>query len=164
MTPSTQPATAQSSHAGKYLTFVLANEEYGVEVLKVQEIIRLLPITPVPEVPPHFRGVINLRGKILPVVDLRSRFGLPPGTSNDESCIVVMRTAGTTRGVIVDRVTEVTKLEDAMIEPPPDLGRGAVRASQLGIGKVDGKIKLLLDIDHVLRDETEGAAASEWSR
>ena len=148
------------THAGKYLTFVLADEEYGVEVLKVQEIIRLLPITPVPEVPPHFRGVINLRGKILPVVDLRRRFDLPAGTAGEEACIVVVRTGGATRGVIVDRVTEVMKLEDANIEPPPDLGRGDVRASLLGIGKVDGKIKLLLDIDHVLRDDAAPATAA----
>jgi purine-binding chemotaxis protein CheW len=144
--------TVQTSYAGKYLTFVLANEEYGVEVLKVQEIIRLLPITPVPEVPPHYRGVINLRGKILPVIDLRARFGVAAAPTTAEACIVVMRTGGTTRGVIVDRVTEVMKLEDSMIEPPPDLGRGDVRASLLGIGKVDGRIKLLLDIEHVLRD------------
>jgi purine-binding chemotaxis protein CheW len=142
----------QTSFAGKYLTFVLANEEYGVEVLKVQEIIRILPITPVPEVPAHYRGVINLRGKILPVIDLRTKFGLAPAATTAEACIIVMRTDGTTRGVIVDRVTEVMKLEDAVIEPPPDLGRGDVRASLLGIGKVDGRIKLLLDIEHVLRD------------
>ncbi len=147
----------QTSLAGKYLTFALANEEYGVEVLKVQEIIRLLPITPVPEVPAHYRGVINLRGKILPVIDLRTRFGLPIGEATDKSCIVVMRTGGTTRGVIVDRVIEVMKLEDSMIEPPPDLC-GDVRASLLALAKADGRIKLLLDIDHVLRDVAAPAA------
>ena len=141
-----------TSLAGKYLTFVLANEDYGVEVLKVQEIIRLLPITPVPEVPRHYRGVINLRGKILPVIDLRARFDLPYAPPTAEACIVVMRTGGTTRGVIVDRVTEVMKLDDSVIEPPPDLGREDLHASLLGIGKVDGRIKLLLDIEHVLRD------------
>jgi len=144
-----------STLAGKYLTFFLAKEEYGVEVLKVQEIIQILPITPVPEVPSHIRGVINLRGKIIPVIDLRARFGLPEQSASDETCIVVVCTAGTTRGVIVDRVSEVTKLEASSIEPPPALGAGNVRASLLGIGKIEGRIKLLLDIDHALRDTVD---------
>lgn len=149
---------------GKYLTFALGGEAYGVPVLAVREIIRLCPITPVATMPPHVRGVINLRGKIIPLVDLRLRFGLPAAEEHDRTCIVVAHVtaaAGGTRpyGVIVDAVEEVAQFTAADIEPPPDFG-GAVDARFItGIAKAPSGVKVLVDLDLIAAADTLPAAA-----
>ncbi len=138
--------------AGKYLTFILHHESYGVEVLKVREIIRRASITAVPQMPKYVRGVINLRGKIIPVADLRVRFGFPVTTDESQTCIVVVQVKlpdgkSTQMGLVVDGVEEVINLSEADIEKTPDFG-GQVRTDCiLGIAKVKGAVKTLLDID-----------------
>jgi purine-binding chemotaxis protein CheW len=134
--------------AGKFLTFCLGPEEYGMQILKVQEIIGLMPVTPVPNSPIYIRGVINLRGKIVPVLDLRSKLDMPPAEPTSESCIIVVRTQSIEVGVIVDRVREVLDVPEDDVEVPPDIGIDTTYL--LGIGKTHGRVKLLLDIDRVL--------------
>ncbi len=148
------PVSCHGAAPGKYLIFTLGGESYGVPVLAVREIIRLCPITPVATMPPHVRGVINLRGKIIPLVDLRMRFGLPASEEHDRTCIVVAHVAaaaGGTRpyGVIVDAVEEVAQFAAADIEPPPDFG-GAIDARFItGMAKASSGVKVLVDLDLV---------------
>ncbi len=144
------------SRAGKYLTFFLAGEEYGLEILKVSEIIGLQPITRVPRMPEFVRGVINLRGKVIPITDLRSKFNMAHDGSED-SCIIVVRMLGIQTGIVVDRVSEVVAIAEADIEDAPSFGAGIRTEFLLGIGKTGGRVKLLLDIDKVLAS-TEIAA------
>lgn len=134
---------------GKYLTFGLAGEDYGTQILKVREIMGLLDITPVPQMPEFVKGVINLRGRVIPVVDLRLKFGMPPAEYNDETCIIVVD-VGQMTGIIVDTVQEVLDIADDQIDPPPPLGAGVDTSYVLGMGKVKEKVKILLDIDKVL--------------
>lgn len=134
----------------KFLTFFLANEEYGLEILKVQEIIGLLPITRVPRTPPFVRGVINLRGKVISVVDLRLKFGMPEKESTAETCIIVVQATGMEMGIIVDKVSEVLAIAADEIEDAPSFGTAVNTDYILGIGKSQGKVKLLLDIERVL--------------
>jgi purine-binding chemotaxis protein CheW len=155
-TPTESPSASQAADlAGKHLTFVLGRECYGVPVLKVREIIQLSEITPVPQVPDYIKGVINLRGKIIPVADLRVRFHLSSAEITDLTCIVVVQVATSDRssllmGLIVDRVEEVANIAAADIEPPPNFG-GAVDAGNiLAVAKFKGKVKMLLDIDRVV--------------
>ncbi len=146
-------ASGQKRHealAGKYLTFFLAGEEYGIEILKVQEIIGTMPITRVPRTPPYTRGVINLRGKIIPIIDLRLRFRMSAAEQTDETCIVVVRSAGVVMGLIVDRVSDVLAVAADQIDDVPSFGIDIDTDFLLGIGKSEGKVKLLLDIDRVL--------------
>ncbi len=138
-----------NTHGGKYLTFSLAGEEYGLEILKVREIIGVMDITAVPQMPPFIKGVINLRGRVIPVVDLRLKFGLEPAEYTDQTCIVVVDT-GTLTGVIVDTVQEVLDIDEAQIDPPPPLGAAVDTSFILGIGKVREDVKILLEIDKVL--------------
>lgn len=141
--------------AGKHLTFVLGHEHYGVPVLKVREIIRLCDITPVPQMPDYIKGVLNLRGKIIPVADLRVKFRLASTENTDLTCIVVVQVSladksSTLMGLIVDAVEEVANLTAADIEPTPDFG-GLIQADYiLGMAKVKGQVKALLDIDAVV--------------
>lgn len=137
---------------GKYLTFLLAKEEYGLEILTVREIIGIMDITRVPQTPDFVRGVINLRGKVIPVVDLRSKFGLSPTAYNDQTCIIVVD-IGDLIGVIVDTVQEVHNIPAVDIEQPPKLGSSVDTTFILGMGKVKGCVKILLDIDSVLTSE-----------
>jgi purine-binding chemotaxis protein CheW len=149
----------------KFLTFYLAGEEYGIEILKVQEIIGMMGITPVPRTPPFIRGVINLRGKVITVVDLRLKFGMAPKEQTDETCIIVVQTAGIQIGCIVDKVSEVLDINEDDIEDTPSFGADVNTEYILGIGKSQGKVKLLLDIDKVLSrrelHSAEAAAAAE---
>ena len=138
---------------GKFLTFFLAEEEYGLEILKVQEIMGLLPVTPVPRTPPFIRGVINLRGKVIPVVDLRSKFGMVAVEETDETCIIVVEVQGLQMGIVVDRVSEVLDIAGLDIEPPPSFGTQVDTGYILGIGKTEERIRVLLDIDLVLSPE-----------
>jgi purine-binding chemotaxis protein CheW len=145
------------ARAGKYLTFQLGNEEFGVRVLKVREIMGLQEITAVPQTPAHVKGVINLRGKVIPVIDLRLKFGLPGAEYSQRTCIVVAQVQGESgpilMGVIVDGVSEVLNLTGAEIEDTPDFGEDAAGRFLLGMAKVKGKVKILLDIDRVLSSQ-----------
>jgi purine-binding chemotaxis protein CheW len=146
------PATRRGAEdlAGKYLTFFLQGEEYGVEILKVQEIIGMMAITPVPDTPSHVRGVINLRGRVIPVADLRLKFGMPAAESTDETCIIVVQAQGVQMGVLVDQVSEVVDIMAEAIEDTPTFGSGVNSEYILGIGKSGAGVKLLLDIDRAL--------------
>jgi purine-binding chemotaxis protein CheW len=153
-----EPAAAQAdARAGKYLTFHLINEEFGVRVLKVREIMGVQEITAVPQTPSHVKGVINLRGKVIPVVDLRLKFGLPPAEYNQRTCIIVVQVQGDSgpilMGVVVDGVSEVLNLTAAEIEDTPDFGQDMATQYLLGMAKVKGKVKILLDIDRVLSSQ-----------
>ena len=144
--------------AGKYLTFALHRESYGVDVLKVREIIRMTNITAVPQMPDFVRGVLNLRGKIIPVMDLRRRFQFPTQEDTSQTCIVVAQVRlpdgkTTQMGLVVDGVEEVINLNDADIEPTPDFGGQICTDYILGIAKVKGAVKALLDIDGVVGAE-----------
>ena len=148
---------------GKYLTFTLGEESYGIPVLKVREIIRLCPITPVANMPAHVKGVINLRGKVIPLVDLRSKFGLPVAIDNERTCIVVTQIvtpAGDARlcGMIVDGVEEVANFTAADIEPTPDFG-GAIDAHFItGMAKAGTAVKTLIDLDKIATEDAPAAA------
>jgi purine-binding chemotaxis protein CheW len=148
-TATATPAAARLAQAGKYLTFYLATEEYGVEILKVHEIIGMLPITRVPRTPPFVRGVINLRGKVIPIIDLRERFGMSRDGA-EETCIIVVQVHGVQLGVVVDKVSEVLSITDNDIEPTPSFGIDVNTEYLLGLAKGDNKVRLLLDIDRVL--------------
>jgi purine-binding chemotaxis protein CheW len=152
-----EPAAAAArtdERAGKYLTFQLANEEFGIRVLKVREIMGIQEITGVPQTPAHVKGVINLRGKVVPVIDLRLKFGLEAAEYTQRTCIIVAQlqaAAGALlMGVIVDGVSEVLNLSGPDIEDAPDFGDEAASQYLLGMAKVKGKVKILLDIDRVL--------------
>ncbi len=155
MLAATEPAAAQpDARAGKYLTFHLANEEFGIRVLKVKEIMGLQEITAVPQTPVHIKGVINLRGKVVPVIDLRLKFGIPAAEYTQRTCIIVTQVqaeAGPVlMGIVVDGVSEVLNLTGAEIEDTPDFGADVAGQYLLGMAKVKGKVKILLDIDRVL--------------
>ena len=142
-------ANTATSRAGKYLTFFLADEEYGLEILKVSEIIGMQPITRVPRMPEFVRGVINLRGKVIPITDLRAKFRMEHD-GREDSCIIVVQMRGIQTGIVVDRVSEVVAIAEADIEDAPSFGAGIHTEFLLGIGKAGGRVKLLLDIDKVL--------------
>jgi purine-binding chemotaxis protein CheW len=139
-----------SGVGGKFLTFFLAGEEYGLEILKVQEIIGMMSITPVPRTQSYMRGVVNLRGKVIPVVDLRLKFGMDFKEQTDETCIIVVQANGVQTGIVVDNVSEVLDIPTQSIEDAPSFGAGVNSDYILGIGKSENKVKLLLDIDKVL--------------
>lgn len=138
---------------GKYLTFVLLEEEYGLEILKVREIIGLLDVTPVPQTPEFVKGVINLRGKVIPVVDLRLKFGMPEAEYTKETCIIVVDVDSLLMGIIVDTVSEVMEIKEDEIEPPPSFGQKVDVKFILGMAKIKGKVKILLQIEKVLSSE-----------
>jgi len=135
---------------GKYLTFVLNNEEYGLEILKVREIIGVMDITHVPQTPPYIKGIINLRGKVIPVVDLRLQFTMPEIEYTKETCIIVVDIGNRLMGIIVDTVSEVLDITAKDIEPTPSLGNDIKTNFILGMGKIKGEVKILLDINRVL--------------
>lgn len=140
----------QDRAIGKFLTFFLGKEEYGTEILKVQEIIGWIDITPVPHVPDFIRGVMNLRGMVIPVVDLRIKLGLPPVPVTAETCVIVTHTSRMRVGVIVDRVCEVVTIAEGQVQAVPSFGGNINTEYLLGIGKQGGRIRLLLDIEKVL--------------
>jgi purine-binding chemotaxis protein CheW len=146
------PAGSGDARAGKYLVFQLGREEFAIRVQNVREIMRVQDITVVPQTPPHVKGVINLRGKVIPVVDLRLKFGLPPLEYTERTCIVVVRIDGTASmtGIVVDGVTEVLNLPAAEIEDIPDFGHEVATPYLLGMAKIKGQVKILLDIAEVL--------------
>lgn len=141
------------AQSGKYLTFALEDEDYGIEILKVREIIGVMEITPVPQVPVFVKGVINLRGKVIPVLDLRLKFGMDEIAYTEETCIIVVSLDNVFVGLIIDRVNEVLDIAEKFIEPAPKMG-SSINAEYLsGIGKVSDTVKLLLNIEKVLGDD-----------
>lgn len=142
---------AERERGGKYLSFFLDREEYGIQILRVREIIGLMSITSVPRTPEYIRGVINLRGKVIPIVDLRMKFDMPRVDATDETCIIVVQSGGSDSvGVVVDKVSEVLDIPDQEIVDAPSLGADVNTDYILGIGKSQDSVKLLLDIDKVL--------------
>lgn len=141
-------------HEGKYLTFNLGKEEYGIGILKIKEIIGMMSITEMPETPDFVKGVINLRGKVIPVVDLRSRFRMAAIDYTERTCIIVLEVGHTAEtvltGVVVDAVSEVLNIKSGDIEPPPSFGTSVDTGYILGMAKLNGGVKLLLDVDRVL--------------
>lgn len=144
--------TASTAKAGKYLTFKIANESYGIEVLKVREIIKVQPITRVPEMPSFIKGVINLRGKIIPIIDLRSKLGLEETAFTDNTCIIVVnfKENSTLIGLIVDAVEEVSNIAENEIEPTPRFVSDQNVTCIRGMAKLKGSVKTLLDVDEVI--------------
>ncbi len=142
---------------GKYLTFSLANEEYGIGILKIKEIIGMMPITTVPRTPEFVKGVINLRGKVIPVIDLRQRFGMEPIEYTDRTCIIVVEIESASNivliGTVVDSVSEVLNIQAEDIEKPPSFGTKLNTEYILGMAKMEGGVKILLDIDRVLNSK-----------
>jgi purine-binding chemotaxis protein CheW len=151
-------ATIANKLAGKYMTFKLSHEEYGLEILKVREIIGLMDITRVPRTPEFVRGVINLRGKVIPVVDLRLKFAMERTEATDQTVIIVVqythRNTDLTMGILVDEVVEVLDIAADQIEPPPSFGTGIVQTEFiLGVGKADKRLIFLIEIGKVLTVE-----------
>ena len=142
--------------SGKYLTFDLDDEQFGIEILKVREIIRVMRTTAVPGSPPFIRGVINLRGKIIPVLELRTRFGLETADDGDRTCIIVVEVAREDRtveiGLVVDSVREVLNIGVDDLEPPPEFGVGVESTLLLGMARSGGDVRILLDVDRVVTD------------
>ncbi|MDI9432374.1 MAG: chemotaxis protein CheW [Sedimentisphaerales bacterium] len=157
-------ATAQHKE-GKYLTFALAHEEYGLEILKVREIIGYIDVTAVPQTPHYVKGVINLRGQVIPVVDLRAKFGMETTDVTEETCIIVVEIAHADRkfstGIVVDRVQEVLDIPGQSIEEAPQFDSSVDTSFILGMGKVGDAVKILLDIDKVLAGENLDGFRSE---
>ena len=142
----------EDTQKGKYLTFVLDNESYGIGINNITEIIGIQPITVIPELPDYIKGIINLRGKIIPVMDVRLRFKKPPREYNDRTCIIVVDINDLTIGFIVDSVSEVLKILDQDIVPPPNLNKVTNKYIR-GIGKIDKDVKLILDCDKLINDD-----------
>lgn len=158
----TQENNSEAGHkvTGKYLTFMLGRESYGIGVLQVREIIKIQTITPVPQVPQYVRGVINLRGKIIPVLDLRLKFGIEPREYDDSTCIIVVELkgkdsgGGVLTGVIVDGVEEVLNINEGDVEPSPKFGENIGSTEYiLGMAKIKEEVKTLIDIDRLISIE-----------
>jgi len=149
-----QSVQAADGREGKYLTFTLAGEEYGIGILKIREIIGMMPITSVPQAPDFVKGVINLRGKVIPVIDLRLRFGMPAMDYTERTCIIVveidLQDTALNIGIVVDSVSEVLNIAGSNIENAPMFGTQLNTNYILGMAKIEGGVKILLDIDKVL--------------
>ncbi len=152
-----QAVKAMADREGKYLTFSMAKEEYGIGILKIKEIIGMMTITPVPQTPAFVKGVINLRGKVIPVVDLRLKFGMEEIEYTERTCIIVVEVTGQTGtvqiGIVVDAVSEVLNIKGEDIEDTPTFGTKLNIEYILGMAKMEGGVKILLDIDRVLSGE-----------
>lgn len=138
---------------GKYLTFPLGGEVYGIEIRYVTEIIGIQAITEVPDLPEYVRGIINLRGKIIPVIDVRLRFKKPPREYNDRTCVIVVDMGGVSVGLVVDTVAEVLAIAEQDIVPPPQMNNNYHQRYIKAIGKVGNDVKLILDCDNLLNDD-----------
>ena len=149
-----QAVKVMAEREGKYLTFVLNEEEYGIGILKIKEIIGMMPITTVPQTPEFVKGVINLRGKVIPIVDLRARFGMDTIDYTERTCIIVVEIEGAADmmmiGIVVDAVSEVLNIKGEDIEDTPTFGTKLDTDFILGMAKMEGGVKILLDIDQVL--------------
>ena len=149
-----EKVVTMSELEGKYLTFALGKEEYGIGILKVREIIGVMEITSVPHTPEYIKGVINLRGRVIPVLELRIKFEMEHQEYTERTCIIVVELAGESGpiqvGMLVDSVSEVLNISAEEIEPPPAFGTTTNLEYILGMGKVKGKVKILLDVDNVI--------------
>lgn len=139
----------EDTQKGKFLTFGLADEDYGIEIRFVTEIIGIQRITEIPDMPEYLRGVINLRGKVIPVMDVRTRFQMPPRDYDERTCIIVVNLDGPSMGLVVDKVKEVANIPEEQIEPPPRTGRETDHYIQ-GSGKTGDGVKILLDVERLL--------------
>ena len=152
-----QVVKAIADKEGKYLTFTMAAEEYGIGILKIKEIIGMMPVTTIPQTPDFVKGVINLRGKVIPVIDLRLRFGMESIDYNERTCIIVVEIDGESGtvmiGIVVDAVSEVLNIKGEEIEETPTFGAKLNTDYILGMAKMEGGVKILLDIDRVLSSE-----------
>jgi len=160
MSSSTAAPTTAGRVTGTYLTFQVGQEEYGIEIFKVREIIGMLPITPVPGSPPEMIGVINLRGKVIPVISIRTRFGMAPVEAHPHNVIIVVENARGEIGLAVDRVAEVARFTEAETEAPPAYGLAIDTTCVAAIGKSQGRIRILLDIARVLGDTSASLSAT----
>lgn len=158
-----EPLVDEDSMEGKYLTFVLAAEGYGLEIRYVTEIIGIQEVIHLPEMPDYVKGVVNLRGKVIPVIDMRLRFRLPEHEYDDRTCIVVVNVDDRSVGLVVDKVSEVIDIPTENIEPPPRTANRQKGSYIRGLGKVGGQVKILLNIEELLQDEEITAAANEES-
>ncbi len=143
----------EDTQKDKFLTFSLGNEFYGIEIKYVTEIVGMQPITEVPELPAYIRGIINLRGKIIPVMDVRLRFKKPLREYNDRTCIIVVDIRDVAIGLIIDNISEVMSIPEGDIVPPPEVGKGLSNKFIKGIGKFGSDVKLILDCDKLLNEE-----------
>jgi purine-binding chemotaxis protein CheW len=143
----------EDTQKGKYLTFLLGKEAYAIEIKFVTEIIGIQPITEVPELPVYVKGIINLRGKIIPVMDVRLRFKKKPVDYNDRTCVIVIDVLNISVGLIVDNVSEVLSISDENIVPPPEMNRGSENKYIKAIGKVENDVKLILDCEKLMSDK-----------
>ncbi len=148
-----EQVTGRTVTTGKFLSFYLGKEEFAIRISSVREIIGFQDVTPVPQTPPYIRGVLNLRGRVIPIVDLRCKCGLPQIEYGSQACIIVVRIetkgAGVPMGVVVDGVSEVVNIQGNDVEGMPDFG-GEPHSYLLGVAKLKGKVKVLLDIDQLL--------------
>jgi purine-binding chemotaxis protein CheW len=157
---SASPAAVPQAASGRYLVFVLGGAEYAVDVLRVREITGPLPITRVPRMPPHVRGVINLRGQVIPVIDLRTRFGLEAVDHGARTCMIVLQAGAAEFTALVDRVCEVVTIAAGEVEETPSFGAAVDTAYLQGVVRAGPRVRLLLDIDRVLSVAELGAAAA----
>ena len=141
------------TYEGQFLTFTLNSEEYGIEILKVREIIGVMDITTVPQTPEFMKGVINLRGTVIPVVDLRLKFSMPEEEHTQETCVIVVETNSSQVGIMVDSVSEVLNIQNGEIEETPSFGQGIDTDFIMGLGKVKERIIILLNIEQILSSE-----------
>ncbi len=156
-------AAAGERHLSQVVSFRLATEEYGLDIMSVQEIILMGEITKIPEVPEYICGLINLRGKVIPIIDLRKRFGLDACDATEHTRIIVVNAAGTTFGIVVDAVSQVLRIESNQIEPPPQGLVGLDQAYIKGLVKMETKIMILLNMEAVLSVDEQAKLAAQAS-
>jgi len=150
----------EDTQKDKYLTFTVGKEDYGIEISHVTEIIGIQKITDVPDMPAYIKGVINLRGKVIPVMDVRLRFRMPEREYDDRTCTVVVNVNGTPVGLVVDTVKEVVDIPENQIELPPEVAESSTQRYIKGLGKIGEEVKILLDVERLVRNEDMAAMQS----
>jgi len=143
----------EDTQKDKYLTFQLGDEDYGIEIRHVTEIIGIQKITEVPDMPDFVKGVINLRGQVIPVMDVRTRFHMTPRDYDDRTCVIVVRINDSAIGLVVDTVNEVADIPEEAVSPPPMVSKGEGSRYLQGMGKIGDEVKILLDVNRLLHDE-----------
>lgn len=152
----------EDTQKDKYLTFHLAGEEYGVEIRHVTEVVGLQKITAIPDMPDFVKGVVNLRGQVIPVMDVRNRFKMPHREYDERTCVIVLKIQDTSIGLVVDEVQEVLDIPENNLEPPPKVSRAASSRFVRGLGKVGDEVKIILEVDKLLFED-ELAQAADWT-
>lgn len=152
-------SVSKAGKEGKYLTFVLGDEQYGIEILIVREIIVVVDITSIPNVPNFVKGVVNLRGNIIPVIDLRLKFGMPEKDYDKETCIIVVNLHGRLTGIVVDTVSEVLGIQENEIDDPPSFGSSVETDLIIGMGKVKEKVIVLVNLENIISHEARETLA-----